>query len=591
MERVVGWADRHWRWVVALAFVATCAWLLYQRWGGINAFALGDTDDNMRMMEVRAWLNGQGWYDLRQYRLSPPTGANIHWSRIVDLPIAAIIVVGRWFVSGATAEKAAIAIAPLIPYSLLMASLALVTRRLVAPAAFLAALLGLFFAGSTNGMFVPTRIDHHNWQLALLALSMAGLADPRPQRGGMVLGISTAISLAIGLEMIIYLAIAGMAVVLFWVHRQDEERERLASYAVALAGGTAIGFAAFASYANRAPVCDALSPVWLSDAVIAGVLMFGLSRLRSERRTIRLGAAVAAGLVIAAFHALMWPHCLQRLEGVSPEVDQLWLSHVREARPFYKQDRQIAWLIMAMPATGCVGYALLAWFRRNDPALLSRVLACAAICVVATLLLFWQTRAGPAAQLLAIPGGAAIIALLAPRAFKSKNTAVVVLGTSAALLIGAGAAIPAVIDQIPKKTTSPRERQINRANGSCNSMAAMHPVALQPAGTVMTFVDLAPRLIAVTHHSSIAGPYHRNGPAILDAQHFFRNSEAEAHEIARRTHSDYVLICPNMSQSTIYAAETPKGFYMQLAAGKVPAWLQPIDLGKDWPMKMWKVVG
>ena len=38
-------------------------------------------------------------------------------------------------------------------------------------------------------------------------------------------------------------------------------------------------------------------------------------------------------MILAAFHALVWPHCLQRLEGVSPEVEQLWLSHVREARP------------------------------------------------------------------------------------------------------------------------------------------------------------------------------------------------------------------------------------------------------------------
>jgi hypothetical protein len=32
----------------------------------------------------------------------------------------------------------------------------------------------------------------------------------------------------------------------------------------------------FASYDNRLPVCDALSPVWLSDALLAGALMYGL---------------------------------------------------------------------------------------------------------------------------------------------------------------------------------------------------------------------------------------------------------------------------------------------------------------------------
>ena len=77
--------------------------------------------------------------------------------------------------------------------------------------------MALFFAGSTNGMFMPERIDHHGWRLALLALSVSAIADPKRARGGIVLGISTALSLAIGLEMIIYLAILGVAAVLFWM--------------------------------------------------------------------------------------------------------------------------------------------------------------------------------------------------------------------------------------------------------------------------------------------------------------------------------------------------------------------------------------
>ena len=54
---------------------------------------------------------------------------------------------------------------------------------------------------------------------------------------------------------------------------------------------------------------------------------------------------------------------------------------------------------------------------------------------------------------------------------------------------------------------------------------------------------------------------------------------------------DYLLICPNMATATIFMAEAPRGFYGQLVKGKVPAWLQPIDLGRDSPYKMWKVVG
>src|SRR5580765_2999122 len=200
----------------------------------------------MRIMQVRALLHGQGWFDLRQYRLNPPYGANIHWSRLVDLPIAGLILSLRPFLGGAGAERWAVAIAPLLPYLLLLFSLALTARRLIDAKAYPLALLAAFFAGSTNGMFMPERIDHHGWQLAFLALGIAAIADPKRVRGGLTLGLSTALSLTIGLEMLIYLAIMGVGQVLFWVDERDE-RARLGAYAVSLSAGATVGFLLFAS--------------------------------------------------------------------------------------------------------------------------------------------------------------------------------------------------------------------------------------------------------------------------------------------------------------------------------------------------------
>ena len=49
---------------------------------------------------ARAALPARDWFDLRQYRLNPPVGANIHWSRLVDLPIAGLILALRPLVGG-----------------------------------------------------------------------------------------------------------------------------------------------------------------------------------------------------------------------------------------------------------------------------------------------------------------------------------------------------------------------------------------------------------------------------------------------------------------------------------------------------------
>ena len=60
------------------------------------------------------------------------------------------------------------------------------------------------------------------------------------------------------------------------------------------------------------------------------------------------------------------------------------------------------------------------------------------------------------------------------------------------------------------------------------TIAALAPLDRYPAQTIFTFVDLGPRLITLTHHDAIAGPYHRNGDAILDVQHAFGRSPDEA---------------------------------------------------------------
>jgi hypothetical protein len=41
----------------------------------------------MRLVEVRDLIAGQGWFDLTQHRLDPP-GVSIHWSRVIDAPLA-----------------------------------------------------------------------------------------------------------------------------------------------------------------------------------------------------------------------------------------------------------------------------------------------------------------------------------------------------------------------------------------------------------------------------------------------------------------------------------------------------------------------
>ena len=591
LDRLNAWSVRHWRLIVLVFWIGYSAYAIWDRFGAIRGFALGDTDDNLRFAQVRALLAGQGWFDLVQHRFDPAHGgADIHWSRLVDLPIAGLILALRPFVGGADAERWAAAIAPLLPLLPMLFGLALITRRLVGPGAVPLALAAFLFARSASNMVQPLRVDHHGWQLAFLSLALAGLADPRRIRGGITLGLATAASLAIGLELLIYLALMGGAVVLMWVADRGEA-DRMRGYAVSLSGGTVLAFLLFASEANRAAVCDALSPVWLGDALGAGAVMLALALVPAERWTVRLGLAAAAGVALAAFHALASPQCLTRLEGVSPEATQLWLSHVREARPVYRHGWEVVALMLSLPIAGLIGWVLLGWRARANPELLRRTVAVALPALAALALLFWQTRTGPAAQMMAIPASVAVAFILAPLAFASRSPLLRVPGTVIAVVVGMGAIVPLFGDYIPVKPKTEAQKAVDLANRKCPTLGALAPVARQPRGTVFSFIDLGPRLIAVTRHDAIGGPYHRNDRAIADVMKAFRGDEAQARRlIVDEYRSDYLLVCPNMSTATIFKAEAPRGFYMQLIAGRVPAWLEPVDLGKDSPLLMWRVV-
>lgn len=582
------WLETHWRLLVLLFWLIASAVLIHLRWNAIQYFSLGDTDDNMRMMQVRALIAGQDWYDLRQYRLDPPFGADIHWSRLVDLPIAAIKLVLTPLVGGLAAEKAAIAVAPLLPMGVAMAALAVIVRRLISARAFLLAVALLLCAHSTRSMWSPTRIDHHGWQLALLALAALALTDPKRARGGALLGLATALSLSIGLEMLLYLALAGAAAVLMWV-RDGGSARRLAAYGASVAGGTALAYLLFASYANRAPVCDALSPVWLSVVVAAGAVAVLLAWLPARSAWLRLALAAAGGAVLAGGFALAWPGCTGRLEGVSAQAQALWLNNVREAMPVWRHGLVTATAVMTLPAAGLIGYGIMLWRTRRNEAVLTPWLAITALAALAAALLFWQTRAAPAAQLLAVPGATALAWMIAARVQALRSMPLRVLASVAAFLLVSGLLFQLAARSVPtpKKRSNP---SVALANSRCPTLPALRPIALVPKGRVLTFVDLGPRLITVTHHDAVAGPYHRNDDDIVDVMTAFRGTPEFARRIVIKRRIDYVLICPNLSESTVYSARARQGFYVQLSRGQVPAWLAPIALPANSPYKMWRAV-
>ncbi len=89
--------------MVVLAWLLVALALLLQYWTQ-TAETLLDTDDAMRLVEMRSWLAGQGWFDLHNARVQPPLGYDSHWSRLIDAGLAGLLMVFRLF-DAASAER------------------------------------------------------------------------------------------------------------------------------------------------------------------------------------------------------------------------------------------------------------------------------------------------------------------------------------------------------------------------------------------------------------------------------------------------------------------------------------------------------
>src|SRR6266545_4840961 len=131
------------------------------------------TDDAMRLVQVRDLIAGQGWFDPTQYRLAPPEGLRMHWSRLIDLPLAALIRAGELLLPAGRAEQLATVIWPVTLLLAFLAGVARLARELAGDAAARLALIFAALMAPVLQHFRPGAIDHHNAQLALLVWSLA----------------------------------------------------------------------------------------------------------------------------------------------------------------------------------------------------------------------------------------------------------------------------------------------------------------------------------------------------------------------------------------------------------------------------------
>ncbi len=202
---------------------------------GAKDYVGPDNDDGMRLVEVRDFLAGQGWFDLMQYRLGVD-GTLMHWSRLIDLPIAALIKFFGLFLAGEQAEAVALAIWPVSLIIPLMLAMAIAGRRIGGTPAMHMSLAMTALGVWTSGRFMPGAIDHHNAQIGLVAMMTAMLLDEEHRAWSYVVaGLMAALAIAIGAETTPFVAAVCIVVALHWALEGEAFRNAAKAFGLTLA--------------------------------------------------------------------------------------------------------------------------------------------------------------------------------------------------------------------------------------------------------------------------------------------------------------------------------------------------------------------
>ncbi|WP_428631706.1 hypothetical protein [Sphingopyxis sp.] len=571
-------------------------------WHAIVMLDLSDTDDAMRMAQVRDLLAGQSWWDLSQYRVNPAGGGVLmHWSRIVDAPLALGILILEPLFGQIMAERIVMTLWPPMLGAALCAACALGYRNLSDWRIAYAVPLFLIMAGFIVMQFRPLRVDHHGWQILLAMLIMAQALRPPSWQAGLWGGLFGAALLSISIEGLPIVALFAALAALRWaLHARTADRDRLCGFLGALAGG-AILF----QFVTRGPVgligtwCDSLSAPYMAAFVAAAAATFAAARANPGAAWIRFFLLGAAGL--AAAGALLWaePRCANGpFASLDPIVVQYWYRHVLEGQPLWVSKPHDAIHVLIPSLVGLVG-SVLAWRdcgapvdRRNWATVIAALLGAAALSLLVM-------RSVSTAHLFALPGCAWLGLRIWARARTISSLVPRILASAAAALtlplIGStavAAALTMIIPSLQADEDAAVETAAAAANpyqSTCLDPAAVAALNRLPTTTILTPIDLGAPVIFWTRHSVVATPHHRNKDAMADSIRAFAGDPAKAEALVRKNGATLIVFCPTANDLGQYRRARKDALAAQLYAGKAPTWLAAVPVASRAGLSVWRV--
>lgn len=554
-------------------------------WGTITRLRVPDTDDAMRLVGVRDLLAGQGWYDNVQYRFLPPGGVQSHWSRLVDAPIAGLILLLSPIAGRPLAEGLTAVLWPLLLLGLFCLMVYRGVRERFGPRA---AVLAVFVATQTFGILVQFqagRVDHHNLQiLAIFGLALCLVRGGL--RPGLVGGGLAALSLAIGLEALPYIALGALFLAGDWVLRGRAALPAFLGFGLGLSAAFPLFAAQTAPSLWGTAYCDALSPPWLwlaAGGCAAALACAGLDR-RLTSAGARLGLAALCGGALLGGFAALFPACLGGpFPDMTPLVRAHWLHTVNEMSSVPKFVAWRQWEILAFYPILVVAAAAATWAAFRGPE--RRLFRVAALFLWPGVLLGFVQLRGIYVAVAFVPlvAGPVIDRALAAAPHLRGARLWGALALSAGLVGSSWTALALLAGALTPTAANGRDPG---GAVTCHADAAVAPLAALPPGTVLAPIFIGPSILLRTPHSVVGAPYHRAIPGLTAVIEGLGGTEADLRRQVRAHDIRYLATCPSRPGDDLQA-ET--AFVTRLTRGEIAVpWLEPVDLPGS-ALRVWRV--
>ncbi len=574
-----------------LIWFAACLILLVASWQQITTLSGWDPDDQLRLVQLRDFLAGQGWFDNSQHRLNTPFGSPMHWSRMIELPLAGLILILSPLFGQTIAEMIA---ASLVPLLLIGASgwfLGGIAHRIGGASAAPIAMLLCVITPTLLAQFMPMRIDHHGWQIMLACLALWTLFRKPNRTSGLVLGGSLALWLHISLEGAPLAAAFFIWLGLQWL-ADGGKAQRLTSTLVSFSLLSAILFLTTQRLGLAAPdYCDSISPAHLKAIFAASAIMIGGSVWSPQSWPLRLAFILAAGSAALAIVYISVPQCAGgAFQQLDPLVRQYWYAGVTEGLPVWKQGNwaAIGWIVPA--AAGLIGLVLLYRTLPADKDAKAQLAFFQATSFLIALLVF---RASAVACAFAIPLLASWLARLL-ESYRSAAGAGQKMRAAATMftIVMAGPLWMHAVNALPGQNETGKKSQIaqaDKASRICQSVSSVEALAALPKGRIVASFDMGPAILLTTGHSILASSHHRNNEGMRDQIALFRSPPAEARRIIENRGITHIAVCPGEAELKQYELRDAGGLWAEMNSGNVPAWLKPMpDMGKG--IQVWRVL-